>query len=394
MMIRPRAKADGTTTYELRVKHKLLPKPFYSSFNTQAEATNYGIQLEALLAQGLVPKDLAVQRSRERGPVATLLKIEREYRQAVAVSPLDAEILARIVRWFGTDPIDRVLTFAWAEKFIRSLKLNRNLAPGTIRKYVGAVARMLDWHIKRSTKPNELPVANPLRMLPANYSIYNEHEVEALSTDPTKRAKRDVERDRRLNGAQEEERIIAVMSGKKRDDRERPLEMSDRQDMIDLYQLIVNTGLRLREAYRQTTTTVDLPLNTIRVELSKTGKKREIPIPPVVRPMLERRVAAAGKGRPIFPWWDGETDNQALAKITAMLSKRFSRVFEYARCEGLTEHDLRHEATCRWMLMKDARGDWLFRPEEVMRITGHTNLRTFLRYLSLRGSDLAARMYV
>ena len=56
-------------------------------------------------------------------------------------------------------------------------------------------------------------------------------------------------------------------------------------------------------------------------------------------------------------------------------------------------HDLRHEATCRWMDKRDEEGRWMYRPEEVRRITGHKSPVMFDRYLSLRGSDLADRMY-
>ena len=44
--------------WELRVKHKLLPRPFYATFATQVEADSYGQQLDAMLDRGIVPAEL------------------------------------------------------------------------------------------------------------------------------------------------------------------------------------------------------------------------------------------------------------------------------------------------------------------------------------------------
>jgi hypothetical protein len=44
--------------FQLRVSHKLLPKDFWATFDTRDAAEQYGLQLEALLAQGIVPAAL------------------------------------------------------------------------------------------------------------------------------------------------------------------------------------------------------------------------------------------------------------------------------------------------------------------------------------------------
>ena len=61
----------------------------------------------------------------------------------------------------------------------------------------------------------------------------------------------------------------------------------------------------------------------------------------------------------------------------------------------LHEHDLRHEATCRWLELRDANGQWMFRLEEINRIMGWSANSTMAqRYASFRGSDLAQRIWV
>ena len=50
-------------------------------------------------------------------------------------------------------------------------------------------------------------------------------------------------------------------------------------------------------------------------------------------------------------------------------------------------HDLRHEATCR-LYERTTLSDVL-----IAKITGHRDLRMLKRYASMRGSDLAVRLW-
>ena len=99
----------------------------------------------------------------------------------------------------------------------------------------------------------------------------------------------------------------------------------------------------------------------------------------------------AGKGL-LFPFWDGEADT--LRAVTNRLSHRFTNVFDYAGCEGLTEHDLRHEATCRWYEQLDAKGRWMFRDAEIKVIMGWAPTSAMsARYASFRAENLADRLW-
>ena len=76
----------------------------------------------------------------------------------------------------------------------------------------------------------------------------------------------------------------------------------------------------------------------------------------------------------------------------ARVSARFAVLFDYAQVPDFTAHDLRHEATCRWVELRSAGGGWLFSDVEICRIMGWSDPRMMLRYASLRGEDLAARL--
>lgn len=106
-----------------------------------------------------------------------------------------------------------------------------------------------------------------------------------------------------------------------------------------------------------------------------------------IKPWIES--LPAGETR-VFPGlWDGSTAEKDLKRTTGRVGSAFARVFDHANCADLTEHDLRHEATCRWVTMRRPDGAWLRSEVEIAKIMGWSSLAMFLRYASLRGEDLA-----
>ena len=67
------------------------------------------------------------------------------------------------------------------------------------------------------------------------------------------------------------------------------------------------------------------------------------------------------------------------------ISQAFERVCKAAGIEGLTFHDLRHEATSRLF----EKGLGLM---EVASITGHKTMQMLKRYTHLRAEDLVGRL--
>ena len=278
------------------------------------------------------------------------------------------------------------MTTGWVDDWVREMKRKDLVAPGTIRKKVESLARAVEWWWRQKHQDGVMP-GNPLRTLPIGYSTYTDADVPKGQEKPV-----DTSRDRRL-GVDEYQRIQAAIQGLPRPDRERPWgKADDRQDFLTLFRLIVATGLRLREAYKLRWVDVKFDLFTIHVRDSKTGAKRDAPMSPQVEAwMRDYREHRTGRDN-VFPWWGGSEDEDVLKQLTNRLTHRFKSLFAYCECVDLTEHDLRHEATCRWVEMKGSDGRWMYRTEEVQRITGHKNSAMFQRYLSMRGSDLAERM--
>lgn len=337
-----------------------------------------------MLDRGIVPAEL-LEETRRLG--AKLSAVIDAYCASVDVAPSDVGMLAVLRRDLGATRTTDI-TARWADAWVRTMKLQRHLSPGTVRKHVGSLARVLDWQIRRTLKDGESAPANALRMMPRGYSQYTAAEASELASTG-KSPKVDVQRDRRLS-SDEHARCVQALAGVKRADRERPLPVDPAFEL--LFTLILNTGLRLAEAYRLRADQIDAAKGVIRVEGSKGErgriKPRVVPLVPELRPLL----AEWCKGRVglIFPFWDGNEESRKRA--SARLGARFRVLFAYARAPGMTEHDLRHEATCRWVVMRDKAGRWMWSDIEVCKIMGWTDTKMMVRYASLRGEDFADRL--
>jgi integrase len=351
--------------HQLRVKHRLLGRPFFFTFDDEAEARAYGQQLQALLDRGIVPAELLAKPAPAHDPL--LVEVIRSYvKGAPHLTTSDDALLGSMLAELVGVRVSG-LTYAWAERYVQDRKRLDHLAPGTIRKRVGVLGRVIDWHL-RST---ESKAANALRLLPKGYSQYTDEDRKALP--PGVEARVDVQRDRRLH--QGEEARIRPHLG----------------ELALLFDVIVSTGLRLREAYRLRVDQLDGERGVLRVEGSKGTRGRIKPrTVPLIKPL---RVALAkhcrGRVGLMFPWWSG--DPKDLDAVTSHLSYLFAKAFKAAGSADLTEHDLRHEACCRWFEHRTGAG-WTFSEIEVCRILGWTSTRMALRYASLRGEDLAARL--
>jgi integrase len=371
--------------HQLRVTHKLLPRPFFHTFETADEARAYGRQLHSLLERGVVPAELAVQGPRRDDPL--LVQVVRAYLRTAPVAPTDEQLLGTMLEELAGVRVGHV-TYAWAEAYVRRLKVERNLAPSSIRKRVGSLARVIDWHHRTSTPAGQVPPGTALRLLPVGYSAYSRVDTEEAAAKG-KAPKRDQQRDRRL-APDEEARVRRALAGHKRPDRERALVVDP--EFVMLVDLLVHTGLRLREAYRLRVGQIDFARHVIAVDGSKGHrgqlKPRQVPMTPALEELL--RAYCRGRVGLLFSFWDGR--EASLRATTSRLSARFASLFDYAQVPDFTEHDLRHEATCRWVELRSPGGGWMFSDLEVCRIMGWTDPRMMLRYASLRGEDLAARM--
>jgi integrase len=381
--------------WEVDVRSKLLPKRRFFTFDDESTARAWSKECDRQLKAGVVPPALltaAVEKAPKGGLLGPLI---REFLNREQHSASDDEILGRLFDELAHVKLND-LNYAWCEKWVSDLKLLANLSPGTIRKRVGALSRVLDWQLRSNPESH---LANPLHLLPRGYSIYSQGDARRVEKLGGK-VKTDVARDRRLTPA-EEARIRHALGGGKRPDRERALALPDGPAMSMLLDIIIWTGVRLREAYMLRIEHVDLAGKTLKVQNSKerNGRKvfRSVPIRRELAPALaawvgERRKVLGTMTGLLFGFWDEDPDS--MKTVTGRLSARFASIFDYANCEALTEHDLRHEATCRWFELRNSSGHWMFRFEEVSTAMGWKPGSVMAqRYASFRAEDLAARLW-
>ena len=320
-----------------------------------------------MLDQGTVPQALL-----QEGKAKTLGELISTYVAEKAISSLDKEVLKFVVPDLASTPIPGI-TIAWARSWVNSLKREKRLAPGTIRKRVGAVSRCLDWHVQH----DDLAV-NPLRQLPRGYANYAPADGEP---------REDTERDRRLLA--DEETKIRLVLGRDADyiksiGRERPISEEHIEEWRLLFDLALETAMRLQEMYTLSAKQIDLPRKTIFLDKTKNGSKRQVPLSSVAIKLLDESIKNI-RGVYLFPFWDGKPES--LRRTTYRLSAKWRRIAALASCDDLRFHDLRHEAVCR-LYERTTLSD-----VQIARITGHKQLSMLRRYASLRGSDLADSLW-
>ena len=395
-MAKPRLKPSGK--WEIGLRHPSLPHGRkYFTFDTEEEAEIYSRQWKMMKGAGLEPPVALTQPASPAGGVR-LVRVLGEWSDSGFAAPTQILTLSTLTREVGSTKLAEA-DYTWLTGYLRQLKVEKNLSPGSIKQRIQALGRAIDEYLRHHP---ELKLANPVKLLPRGYAVYGDAETK-LVTAKGGRVKVNVQRDRRLLPG-EHEKIIKVLSGYERPDRARGLQLKGGNALLTLYRLIVDSGLRLREAYTLRRHQVDLEGKVMRVQDTKQwrGKVsfRDVPMRPEVHRALQDYLATRPAMLPnawLFPFMEEEGVKEGakgLVTVSSRLSFRFRIAFEYMGIEGLHEHDLRHEATCRWLELKDARGLPLIRLEELNRIMGwKAGSVMSQRYASFRGEDLAARLW-
>ncbi|CAE6870319.1 hypothetical protein R69746_08373 [Paraburkholderia aspalathi] len=276
-MATKRMRPSGTWEYIIRRKG-ILPKPLSLTFDTEEEGDAYVRRLEQMLDAGILPEDLVACRS----DLVTVDDAIRSYMTKVSLPASDVSLLnALIGRWTG-----QALTgvdYQWAENWVKSMKRKDVMAPSTIRHYVGALARCFDW-VVRSGTPSL--ATNPLRLLPKRYATYTDEDSVAVRAQD-KVPKEDESRDRRLLTG-EEASVRRILDGEKPENRQRGLDLNFRPAMVFLFELGLESAMRMREMYTIDLSQFDVARATVFLDKTKNGSKRQVPLTTVAIAAFER----------------------------------------------------------------------------------------------------------
>ncbi|MHB0888052.1 tyrosine-type recombinase/integrase [Acidithiobacillus sp.] len=166
-------------------------------------------------------------------------------------------------------------------------------------------------------------------------------------------------RDRRLAG-DEEERLLAVCEG-------------TNPELADIVRFAIETAMRQAEIMNLTWDRVDFRNHTVFLQDTKNGESRLVPLSVAAEECLKRQRERRGtdpKGRV----WGYTTDGMRASYFKAL---------KKANIDGLTFHDLRHEATSRLC----ERGLPIM---TVQAITGHKSTQMLKRYTHISPGALVA----
>ena len=114
--------------WELQVKHRLLPKTFYSTFETKREANSYGEQLDAMLDRGIVPSELLAGEPRGADDPVLVAVVRAYINGAPHLTASDDKLLGSILSELVRVRVSGV-TYRWASEWVRQLKMTDHWRP-------------------------------------------------------------------------------------------------------------------------------------------------------------------------------------------------------------------------------------------------------------------------
>lgn len=381
-----RTRASGTV--EAMIRRKSLGGDIYLTFNTIDEAKAYCAQAEALIDAGNVPPELlgavstkSVKRERLDSLSKPLSLFIREFLLGYHVKEGDKQWLAVLDGEIGKTSVGEI-TVQWALGLVRGYKLEKRLTPATIRHRIGALRRCLDWHVTCGNLP-----LNPLKLLPERYATYNDSEQGMVIDAPPA----DNSRERRLEPG-EETRIRKVLANDPAYiaelGRERGIRPESQKPMALLFDLALETAMRMREMFTLTLDQISIEKRTIFLDRTKNGDSRQVPLSSVALALLTEEFRKDCGSSALFPlFWNGDLSEAGLRKASSSLSGRWRTIASLAKCNNLHFHDLRHEATSR-LFERTTLSD-----VQISRITGHRDPRMLRRYANLRASTLAELLW-
>ncbi len=309
-----------------------------SGFATKPEAVKWAIEREETIEKGAhasvaEAESVTLREALERyeRDVTPAKKGARQERVRLAAWKRDALALRPLTSIRGAD------LAAWRDR-----RLAGGASPTTVRNDLALISALFNTAIREWGLES---LSNP---------------IEKIRVPAAGRA-----RDRRLDvrpdidGKSEEQRLLAAC------------EASSCSWLGPVVRLALETAMRQGELLAMEWANVDLGRRVARLEDTKNGERRDVPLSNAAAAILEALPRSIE--RRVFP-------------LSAdLLSYHWQAALQKAGLENFRFHDLRHEATSRLF----EKG---LNPMEAAAITGHKTLAMLKRYTHLRAEDLAEKL--
>ena len=303
------------------------------TFDLKGQAETWAKQIENEMDRGVFV-------SRAEAESTTLAELLDRYESEITPQKRGAAMERSHLKVIGQDPIARCFVARITGRELTAYK-NRRLAVvagSTLNRELNVLSHVFtvaaqEWHI-------HLPWGNPVRLL--------------------SRPRVNDKRDRRLVD-DELPRLLAAAQA---------YGGSTPQTGGNISLIItwaIETTMRRGEIAAMRWEHLDRKARVLLIPETKNGTPRRVPLSTAALGVLD------GLPRRI--------DGRVFAMHTGSISRAFAEVCKAAGIEGLTFHDLRHEATSRLF----EKG---LNPMQVAAITGHKTLQMLKRYTHLRAEDL------
>jgi integrase len=326
----PRKGPGGRRVWQAHIRRRGYPAQV-RTFDAKAEAEAWAATIESEIARGVFV-------SRAEAEATTLAAALERYRREVLPSKRSQRQVATMVRQISADRIGKLSLAACTSSAVadyRDRRLKSGVAAQTAKHDLSLLSRVFslatkEWGIA-------LPFGNPVSQV----------KMPRIANA----------RDRRLQG-DEEARLLAAAT-------------AYGGEIGPLITWAIETAMRRGEIAAMRWEHLDRKAKVLLIPETKNGTPRRVPLSTRARAVLDalpRRL----DGRV----WGMRPDS---------ISQAFERVCKAAGVEGLTFHDLRHEATSRLF----EKG---LNPMQVAAITGHKTLQMLKRYTHLRAEDLVGML--
>ncbi len=320
----------GDFQWEARVRKRGQPVQC-KTFTTRAKAESWSKQIESEMDRGVFV-------SRAEAENTTLAEALDRYVREVLPTKKSARSAAyhahNVRKALGTLSLSAITSSALAK--YRDRQLAEGYAAQTVKHDLSLVSRVLNICIKEWGIA--LPAGNPVA------------QVKMPSLPPG--------RDRRLVD-DELPRLLAAAH-------------ACGGELGSLITWAIETAMRRGEIAAMRWDHLDRRARVLLIPETKTGTPRRVPLSTAALAVLD--------GLP------RRLDGRVWGMRPDSISQAFERVCKAAGIEGLTFHDLRHEATSRLF----EKGLGLM---EVASITGHKTMQMLKRYTHLRAEDLVGRLW-
>ncbi len=345
----PRKGPGGRRVWQAHIRRRGYPAQV-RTFDTKAEAEAWAATIESEMARRVFV-------SRAEAEETTLREALERYAQEISRQKKGAaRERSTIAAWQASPLGGRILASIRGKDVAAAIQAmtREGLSPNTIRIYLALLSHLFniarkEWGMVSLTNPVEF-VRKP-RLPPG--------------------------RDRRLQG-DEEVRLLAAAQAY-------DATPHAGGHVGPIITWAIETAMRRGEIAAMRWDHVDRKARVLLIPETKTGTPRRVPLstralaalPPagVVLDALPQDFCSPNRGSKEIVW----------AMRPDSISQAFERVCKAAGVEGLTFHDLRHEATSRLF----EKG---LNPMQVAAITGHKTLQMLKRYTHLRAEDLVGML--